>query len=148
VQIVGQHPVGQVRDLARKYPKRVSVTGTVADLRPYLARATLAVAPILYGAGIQNKVLEAMAMGTPVVSTSRAVSALAVQNECEVLVGDDPETLSQQVIRMLRNPGLRERLGANGRRYVERCHDWDQITRQLEEIYQEVIRENQSQVRS
>lgn len=139
VHIIGQDPPPQVSNLARQEPERIVVSGTVNDIRPYLAEATLAIAPITYGAGIQNKVLEAMAMGTPVVATSRAVSALSVRNESEVLVGDDPEALSDQVVRMLRNPGLRERMGANGRSYVEAYHDWNRIAGQLEEIYKEVI---------
>jgi glycosyltransferase involved in cell wall biosynthesis len=85
-----------------------------------------------------------MAMGTPIVATTRAVSALGVQNEREVLIGDDPEVLSQQVMRMLRNPGLRERLSANGRKYVEAYHNWDRVAEQLEGIYQEVILEHSS----
>lgn len=145
VQIVGENPPLQIGNRARKEPERVFVSGAVNDLRPYLAEATLAVAPITYGAGIQNKVLEAMAMRTPVVATSRAVSALAVKNEDEVLIGDDPEVLSQQVIRMLRNAGLRERLGANGRRYVESYHDWNRITDCLEKTYHEVIAEHKNE---
>jgi glycosyltransferase involved in cell wall biosynthesis len=144
VQIIGQDPPAQISNRARRDPERIFVSGTVRDVRPYLAEATLAIAPITYGAGIQNKVLEGMAMGTPVVATSRAVSALAVQNERQVLIGDDPIVLSQQVMRLLRNPGLRERLGANGRRYVEAYHDWNRIAEQLERIYQEVIIEGSS----
>ena len=104
VQIVGQNPPRQVTNLALKYPDRVSVTGTVADVRPFLAQAALSVAPIIYGAGIQNKVLEAMAMATPVVATCRATSALSVRHEEQVLVADDPDLFSKQVIRLLRDP--------------------------------------------
>lgn len=139
VQIVGQNPPGVITALARRYPGNVIVTGTVADIRPYLGQATLAVAPILYGAGIQNKVLEALAMGTPVVATSKAVAALTVQNECQVLVGDSSESFADAIIRLFRNIALRERLGRNGRQYVEAHHDWSDITAQLEEIYQETM---------
>jgi glycosyltransferase involved in cell wall biosynthesis len=139
VQIVGQSPPREIVDLARRYPGRASVTGTVTDLRPYLGQAALAVAPIVYGAGIQNKVLEAMAMATPVVATSKAISALGARNGEAVLVGDDPVSFSEQVIRILRNPAYAERLGRNGRRYVELNHDWNQIAGRLEAIYREVI---------
>jgi glycosyltransferase involved in cell wall biosynthesis len=146
LQIVGQSPPRQVLERARKHPEQVFVSGTVDDLRPYLAKATLALAPITYGAGIQNKVLEAMAMGTPIVATTRAVSALGVQNEREVLIGDDPEALSQQVMRLLRNPALRDRIGETGRAYVESHHDWNQIAEQLENIYAGVLAEHKNAI--
>jgi glycosyltransferase involved in cell wall biosynthesis len=71
----------------------VTVTGSVPDMRPYLNRATISVAPLLYGAGIQNKVLEAMACATPVVASPRAVSALSAQGWRDIVVADDPEVL-------------------------------------------------------
>jgi len=135
VQIVGQNPTSAVRALAQAHPQRVEVTGGVVDIRPRLAQATLAVAPILYGAGIQNKVLEAMALATPVVATSKAVAALAVQRETQVLVGDHPDELAQHMIRLLTAPSLCERLGSQGRRYVEQQHDWHKITQELECVY-------------
>ncbi|MDH7487867.1 MAG: glycosyltransferase, partial [Anaerolineae bacterium] len=72
--IVGKDPTPEIKSLNQK--NGITVTGTVDDIRPYLQRATLAVTPISYGVGIQNKVLEAMACGTPVVSTPQAVSTL------------------------------------------------------------------------
>ena len=72
--IVGKDPPREIQELGQ-HPK-ITVTGTVPDIRPYLQNATIAVAPITYGAGIQNKVLEAMACATPVVASSQAVSAL------------------------------------------------------------------------
>jgi glycosyltransferase involved in cell wall biosynthesis len=141
VQVVGQNPPDQLLYYAQRDPEHIDVTGSVEDLRPFLAEATLAVAPLTYGAGIQNKVLEAMAMQTPVVATTRAVSALSVQSEQEVLIGDDAEMLSQQINRLLRNQGLRERLGMNGRKYVELHHDWPYIVGQLEDIYRQAIAE-------
>jgi glycosyltransferase involved in cell wall biosynthesis len=139
VQIVGYKPSREVMNLARQCPQRVQVTGGVADLRPYLAQATVSVAPILYGAGIQNKVLEAMAMATPVVATSIAVSALSVRDEDEVLIADDSEAFAHQIVRLLHTPSLCERIGQNGRRYVELNHDWNRIAEQLEEIYAATI---------
>ena len=72
--IVGKDPSKELLAL-QKYQK-ILVTGRVDDIRPYLRQATLSVSPLLYGAGIQNKILEAMACGTPVVATPLAVSAL------------------------------------------------------------------------
>lgn len=139
VQIVGQNAPRELQGLARKDPEHIQVTGEVKDIRPFLAGASVAVAPIVYGAGIQNKVLEAMAMGRPVVTTSKALGALDARVEEEVLVGDTPEEFSQQVMRVLRNPGLGERLGRNGRQYVEAKHDWGRVAESLEGIYQLVV---------
>lgn len=138
VQIVGHRPPGQMVELGQKFAGRVQVTGTVPDVRPYLAKATLAVVPILYGAGIQNKVLEAMAMGTPVVATSKAVSALAVQDGAQLLLGDTPAEFANQIVRLLVDEVFRRRVGQNGRRFVEMSHDWRLIIGQLEKIYDAV----------
>ena len=72
-------------------------------------------------------------------STTRATSALSIQPEQELLIGDAPETFAEQVIRLLRNPALGERLGKAGRRYVERNHDWNHVTGRLEGIYTDVL---------
>ena len=140
VQIVGQNPPREVAQLAQHDPKRVSVTGMVDDLRPYLAKATIAVAPIMYGVGIQNKVLEAMAMQTPVVTTELSVSALNVRRDEHVLVGNSAEDLASAIVRLLNDPVWREQVGVHGRRYVEQNHNWKKIIEQLERIYNEVIR--------
>lgn len=145
VQIVGQKPPQQVKQLAQQDPARVSVTGAVDDLRPYLARATMAIAPIMYGAGIQNKVLEAMAMQTPVVTTQVAVGALPVRHGIELLVGDSPDSLAREIMRALNDPGLRAQVGRQGRQYVEQNHDWKKITQHLVEIYAEHLAHANSQ---
>jgi sugar transferase (PEP-CTERM/EpsH1 system associated) len=139
--IVGKDPVPSL--LALTTDPRVSVTGTVPDIRPYLARASVAISPIRYGVGIQNKVLEAMAMATPVVSTPQAVSALQVQTGQEVLVAETPETMAQAAVSLLTNESLRQSVGQAGRRYVEIHHDWNRAAQRLEGIYREVSAERQ-----
>ncbi len=140
VQIVGHNPPRQVRQSAIcNHQSAIDVTGSVPDLRPYLRRATVAVAPIGYGAGIQNKVLEAMACATPVVASPQAVSALAVRDGEHLLVGDGAEAFARQVVRLLDDAELRRRIGASGRQYVEQCHDWDRIVERLEDIYQVLL---------
>jgi sugar transferase (PEP-CTERM/EpsH1 system associated) len=137
VWLVGKDPPDVLRELAED--PRVTVTGTVPDIRPYLGRATVSVSPLRYGVGIQNKVLEAMAMGVPVVTTSNACRALMVERDSHLLVGDSARELAQAVLSLLADEGQRRRLGEAGRRYVEAHHDWDRIATQLESIYWEVI---------
>jgi sugar transferase (PEP-CTERM/EpsH1 system associated) len=135
--VVGKDPPREVMALA-ECPS-ISITGTVADIRPYLQRATIAVAPITYGAGIQNKVLEAMACATPVIATPQAVSALDVTPEREVMLALEPEAFATTVLQLLATPQRRWQLGQAGRRYVETYHPWATIAARLEEVYNEVL---------
>lgn len=135
VVLAGKSPVRAVRDLEQIRPGFVSVTGTVSDLRPHLRRAAAAVAPMVYGVGIQNKVLEAMACATPVIASPQATAALSATPGEELLVGDSPQEMSQAILRVLADEPLRRRLGAKGRAYVERRHDWAAIVGNLEQVY-------------
>lgn len=137
VTIVGKDPPHEILALGRN--PAVQVTGTVKDIRPYLRKAALSVVPMLYGAGIQNKVLEAMACGTPVISTPQAISALSAQPGRDVLIADGSQRFAQVVLETLDDPATQRRVGAAGRRYVEAKHNWDQIAGQLEEIYDQCI---------
>jgi glycosyltransferase involved in cell wall biosynthesis len=134
--VVGKDPSPEIQALG-EHPS-VKVTGTVADIRPYLQRASLAVAPLVYGAGIQNKVLESMACGTPVVANPLAVSAFQAVQDQDLLVGADPQEFAEKVLILLENEDLRQKVGKAGRNYVERCHDWEKIAIQLEEVYHAV----------
>ncbi len=135
--LVGKDPTKELVALGKN--PAIRVTGTVADIRPYLRSATLALAPLTYGTGIQNKVLEAMACGAPVVSTPQAVSALSAVAGRDVAVASSPAELASTVLRLLDDPDQRERLGRNGRKYVEENHCWDAITANLEEVYHGTI---------
>jgi polysaccharide biosynthesis protein PslH len=139
--IAGKDPPREILALTKN--PAISVTGTVEDIRPYLKGASGAVVPITYGAGIQNKVLEAMASGTPVVSTSQAVSAIQAVPGTDLLVGQDVKTFAESVLCLLNDPQLRHRIGQNGRRYVEKNHHWDLIAEKLEAVYAKAINDNQ-----
>jgi len=135
--IVGKDPSRELLDLNQN--PAITVTGTVDDIRPYMQTATIGVAPIQYGAGIQNKVLEAMACGTPVISTSRAISALEVHPGRDLLVADEPGAFAKNIIALLGDRNAQHKIGDAGRRYVEKHHNWDHIAAQLEEIYRLTI---------
>jgi glycosyltransferase involved in cell wall biosynthesis len=119
--------------------KRIMVTGYVPDMRPFLASAAVAVTPIRYGVGIQNKVLEAMAMRTPVVTTSQARTALLAREDEHFLVGESADDFAAKVIRLLNDRELVARIGAAGRRYVEEHHDWNHLAARLEQVYRQAI---------
>ncbi len=137
VVIVGKDPPAAIRSLAEN--PAVSVTGTVDDIRPYLRKASVAVVPMLYGAGSQFKALEAMACGTPVVATPRAVQALDVVPDRDILLGDSPKELAGQILRLFEDADYRNQVGQAGQRYVEENHQWAKITKILEGVYHEIV---------
>jgi sugar transferase (PEP-CTERM/EpsH1 system associated) len=130
--IVGRDPVRAVRRLA-KLPG-VVVTGTVPDVRPYLADAMVAVAPFRIARGVQSKVLEAMASGLPVVGTSIAFQGLQAREEDGVRMADTPDALAAAVIALLRDAGERHARGLRTRAYVERHHHWERLGQDLESL--------------
>jgi glycosyltransferase involved in cell wall biosynthesis len=134
--IVGKDPAPAVQALG-ELPK-VTVTGFVPDMRPYLAEATVALSTVRYGVGIQNKVLEAMAMGTPVVCSPQANSALRTQHGRDILVGETPEALAGHIVDLLASPEKRAQIGAAGRQYVQTFHTWDHAASLLEGLYAKV----------
>lgn len=141
VWIVGKDPPSRLCQLAAANPAHITVTGEVPDVRPYLQRATLAVAPVLYGAGIQNKVLEALACGAPVIASRQAVSALAGQPAQALIVADSAPDMAAAIVALLADPARQAELAQAGRAYVEQYHDWSDVAAQLEAIYAELIRQ-------
>lgn len=146
VQIVGKDPPPEIRALATPtngngaaLTRCVAVTGTVPDLRPYLQRATLAAAPVPYGAGIQNKVLEAMACGAPVVASAQSASGLDAQPGRELVVAEDPASFARVSLALLNNASQRAALGQAGLSYVQRVHSWHAAVARLEDVYQYAI---------
>lgn len=137
LKIVGRSPAPRVMALAAD--DAIEVTGTVPDVRSYLSHATISICPMVTGSGIQNKMLEAMAIGTPTVSTTIACQALAVRSSRDVLVADEPAAFADAVLRLLEDEPLRRQLAANARRYVEQHHNWQTIGCQLEEIYRNLL---------
>jgi glycosyltransferase involved in cell wall biosynthesis len=131
--IVGKDPSSEIQKLASH--SKITVTGEVEDIRPYLWKATVAVVPLIYGAGVQNKVLEAMAMGIPVVATSKAVAALEIVPGRDIIVADDPERFSADVVRLLENSALQSQVSTAGLEYIHKCHNWKTIAGQLADIY-------------
>jgi len=135
--IVGKDPAPVIKKMAQN--PLITVTGTVDDIRPFLWRATVSVVPLLYGAGIQNKILEAMATGTPVVTTYQALSALQAQPGKDIFASDDPDGFSQAVLQLLANRDLQQKTGEAGVTYVRAFHSWASITSQLVNVYQQTV---------
>lgn len=128
-QIVGRNPLPEVLQLASL--PGVTVTGEVPDTRPYLASASVALAPLRIGSGTRLKILEAFAMQKAVVSTSIGCEGLAVENGWHLLIEDDPTAFAEAVITLLNQPEQRRALGHAGRALVETMYSWEACGQQL-----------------
>jgi polysaccharide biosynthesis protein PslH len=130
--IVGRNPSPDVRRLAAI--EGVEVTGFVPDVRDYFARMQVAVAPFSIAAGIQNKILEAMASAIPVVATARAAQGLAPRVAGAVEIAHGAETMAAAIVDLLRQPALAREKGMEGRRRVEAEYRWEESLARLEQL--------------
>jgi glycosyltransferase involved in cell wall biosynthesis len=138
--VVGKDPPREVKQLS-EIPS-ITVTGTVADIRPYLQKASIAAVPIRYGAGIQNKALEAMACGTPVIASPKAVDSLSAVPERDLLVAEDTDVFADKIVGLLDDSHRRTIIGTAGRKYVENNHHWEAVAGQLEQVYRIAAADN------
>ncbi|MGQ9768776.1 MAG: glycosyltransferase family 4 protein, partial [Anaerolineae bacterium] len=119
----------------------VRLTGYVEDVRLPVAEAAVAIAPIRQGGGTRLKILEAMALGTPVVATAKGAEGLDVVDGEHLLLADDPERFAASVLRLLADDALAARLAADARRLVEGRYDWEQIGRRFVNLVEDVVRQ-------
>ena len=131
--IVGQRPHRRL-DSLRNDPA-VELTGWVEDPRPYIAGASVYVAPLRMGGGTRLKLLEALAAGKAVVATRLGAEGFPVQHEREMVLADTPDEFAAAAVRLLGSPQQREGLGRVGRRFVEEHYDWSVIVPQVEAVY-------------
>jgi sugar transferase (PEP-CTERM/EpsH1 system associated) len=130
--IVGRSPSPAVQKLAET--GGVEVTGFVQDVREWLGKMHVSVAPFAIAAGIQNKILEAMACGVPVVSTARAAQGLSAGISGALDIADQPQEMADKIIRLLEDPAFARRRGLEGCRRVSAEHSWDESLGRLLDI--------------
>lgn len=130
--IVGRNPGEKIRSLAQD--AAVVVTGYVEDLRPYLSRAWVVVAPLQEGFGVKIRVLQAMAVGKPVVATSVVSTGIDVSSGENIILADEPSEFADGVIKLLNDKVLRGRLGSKARLLMETEHHWEKLTDRLNEV--------------
>ena len=133
--IAGMHPTAQIRKLADRY---TTVTGFVPDIRVYLSKAAVCVVPLRVAMGVQNKILEAMAMGVPVVATSMANRGINATHGQEILLADDPEQFAAATIRLFHDTHLRETLRKNAKQFIEQNFRWEKNLQRLDELITEI----------
>lgn len=136
-EIVGANPSAEIGRLA-DIPG-VTVTGQVPDVRPWLARAALTVAPLNIARGTQNKILEAMAAGIPVVTTPLAAGGVDAEPDTHLLVAHTPEEQARAVLRILENPSERARLSSAGRARMLTHHNWGASMKRFDDLVERTL---------
>ena len=137
LQITGRHDGVPVDRLSLGNGARL--TGYLDDIRPAIAQSWACVIPLRVGGGSRLKILEAMALGTPVISTLKGAEGLGVTHNQNILIADTPHEFAQAVLRLLRDKDLRARLSRNARELVEKNYSWDQSGAKLEQFLCEVV---------
>lgn len=135
--VVGRNPTLRLRQAAAR--AGVCVTGTVDDVRPYIAQATVYVVPLRIGGGTRLKIFEALAMGKAVVSTRVGAEGLPLVPGVHFLCADDPAEFARAVVALLRDPPRRRALAMAGRRLVEERFSWSHVAHEFEACCREVL---------
>ncbi len=143
-------PKAKLWIVGRKIPEKIvnlselrediEVTESIKDARDAYLAATVTVTPIIGAGGTRLKILEALASGLPVVSTSIGVAGLNLTNGKQVLVGDSPKEMADLTTKLLKNPQLAEEIGQRGRLFVEKNYDWKKIVKLHDKIYAKVLK--------
>ncbi|MGB8643954.1 MAG: glycosyltransferase [Anaerolineae bacterium] len=133
ISFVGQKPSPRVQALADE--PGVEVTGWVPDTRPYIADAAVYAVPLRMGGGTRLKVLEAMAMGKAIVSTTLGAEGIEYIRDRDLVIADGPEEFARAIAALLRNPDRRRELGANARKLAEEKYDWNKLVPLFETLY-------------
>lgn len=136
--IVGNRPSPKIMSIGNK-DISVSVTGYVDDIRPYLNRATIGIDPLRMGAGLQNKVLEGMSMGLPMIITSIANEGIGAEHQKNVLVCDQPFNFAQAVIFLLKNEKLLKDIGKCAREFILQKWSWESHFSDMECVFKDII---------
>jgi len=136
--VIGRQPTPDIL-MAAKRDQGIVVTGTVEDVRDYLRKAKVFVAPIRLGKGFRGKILEAMAMGIPVVTTSLGAEGIPVENMNNIVIADDPETFTERIVDLFKDDELYNRISGNSRALVEKKFSWERGVEILEEVLEKTI---------
>jgi polysaccharide biosynthesis protein PslH len=132
LQLVGNAPPPKLLALQSDY---LEVTGRVEDIRPYYAQATVFVCPLRIGAGIKNKLLEALAMRLPIVANALSIEGIAAKHG-ETLLVAEIETMAATIVKLLQDKGLQLRLSVNSRALIESHYSWQTVAEAYRQLYQ------------
>lgn len=114
--------------------KNVEVTGEVEDIRQWIQKSTLVVAPLTYGSGIKTKILETMAMGVPVVTNDIGAEGINIKNDINIIVRKDNDDFANEIKRLLKDDNYRKKISQEGSKYVRENHQWNEILKRFNDI--------------
>jgi len=138
VIFAGADPPDLLQELAEK-DAAVCVTGYLDDARSLMIRPNIFIAPLLSGSGTKIKVLNAMAMGIPVITTSIGIEGIEAVPGEDVLIADDAHAFAERIMELWQNPEKGERIGEQGRRLIREKYDWNIVFRRMETLYYSVV---------
>jgi glycosyltransferase involved in cell wall biosynthesis len=121
------------------WPEGFSARGRVDDVRPWLARATVSIVPVLFGSGTRYKILEALSMGRAVVSTTVGAEGLGLRDREHLVIADDPDAFADAIVELMSSPGLRSALAEAGREHVLARYDWGPLVSRMEEAWSAAV---------
>ncbi len=136
--IIGQAPPPEIQNLSQD--GSITVTGTVNDVIPYIRKGQIFICPVRLGGGFRGKILEAMAVGRPIVSTSLGAEGIPIKNSENILVADDPGDFAASIVKLLKDRDLYERIRRAGRKLVEEKYDWAKGVEVLESILEDMMK--------
>jgi sugar transferase (PEP-CTERM/EpsH1 system associated) len=136
--VVGSKPAQELLELARQNPD-IIVTGFVDKVQPYMHKAAVFVAPMRIARGVQNKILEGMAAGLPVVTSSLGFEGISAEPGRDLFVEDDPQRFADQVIRLMQDPKLRQSVSRYAREAVVRHYSWESNLQRLDDLLRQVV---------
>lgn len=137
-KIVGRNPHPKVLELGQK--KGVYVTGEVIDIRPYIAESSAFIVPLRSGGGTRLKILQAMAMERPVISTGLGAEGLEVTHGVDILIADNADQFANHILWLLTSPEVGNRIGKAGRSLVVKKYDWEMCLRGFVNLYDKLLR--------
>lgn len=137
--IAGKNPMPELQELASRTPD-VKLTGFVKDMRPYFDDADVYISPLISGAGIKNKILEAWAMAKPAVASTVSCSGLEVRDGENIILADGTKRFSEEIVRLLKNGQLQSKLAREGRKTAEESYSWKRRAYELESVCVEVMK--------
>ncbi len=138
VTIVGDSPSPTLQQYQARYPQNIFIAGYVDDVRPYMQRASIFIAPMRCGSGTKVKVINAMAMGKAIVSSSVGAEGIKVESGKDLIIAEAPQEFADQILRLLQDPARLRQLGENARQVVERYYDWRVIYKKMDALYEKV----------
>ena len=137
--VIGKNPPPDFQQIAQQFPGRITISGYVPDLLPYLEQAAVLVVPVLAGGGMRVRILEAFSRRLAVVTTTIGLEGIDAKKGEQVLVGDTPIQFAEAVNSLLADAALRKKIAFGGRLLVEEKYDWQVVFSALNKVYQQTL---------